>query len=65
MIVLSGGVTNLGEYLFGPLREEVKKRALPKVVEGLRIVRAELGDNAGVVGAARALLLTVAQGRNG
>jgi len=65
MIVLSGGVTNLGEYLFGPLREEVKKRALPKAVEGLRIVRAELGDNAGVVGAARTLLLTVAQGRNG
>lgn len=65
MIVLSGGVTNLGEYLFGPLREEVKKRALPKAVEGLRIVRAELGDNAGIVGAARTLLLTVAQGRNG
>lgn len=65
MIVLSGGVTNLGEYLFGPLREEVKKRALPKAVEGLKIVRAELGDNAGVVGAARTLLLTVAQGRNG
>ncbi|MDI6760081.1 MAG: ROK family protein [Candidatus Brocadiaceae bacterium] len=65
MIVLSGGVTNLGGYLFGPLREEVKKRALPKAVEGLRIVRAELGDSAGVIGAARALLLTVAQGRNG
>jgi glucokinase len=65
MVVLSGGITNLGEYLFAPLREEVKKRALPKVVEGLRIVRAELGDNAGVIGAARALLLTVAQGRNG
>lgn len=65
MIVLSGGVTNLGEYLFGPLREEVRKRALPKAVEGLRIVRAELGDNAGVIGAARTLLLTVALGRNG
>ncbi|MEK7821527.1 MAG: ROK family protein [Planctomycetota bacterium] len=65
MIVLSGGVTNLGEYLFGPLREEVKKRALPKAVEGLKIVKAELGDNAGVIGAARTLLLTVALGRNG
>ncbi|MFN3466134.1 MAG: ROK family protein [Candidatus Brocadiales bacterium] len=57
MVVLSGGVTNLGEYLFGPLREEVEKRALPKAVEGLRIVRAELGDNAGVIGAARAFIL--------
>lgn len=65
IIVLSGGVTNLGEYLFGPLREEVKKRALPKAVEGLKIVKAELGDNAGIIGAARTLLLTVAQGRNG
>ena len=57
MIVLSGGITNLGEYLFGPLREEVKKRALPKAVEGLKIVRAELGDNAGVIGAARTFIL--------
>ncbi len=57
MVILSGGITNLGEYLFGPLREEVKKRALPKAVEGLKIVKAELGDNAGVIGAARAFSL--------
>ncbi len=57
IFVLSGGVTNLGEYLFGPLRDEVNKRALPKAVEGLKIVKAVLGDNAGVTGAARALLL--------
>jgi glucokinase len=64
MVVLSGGIANLGESLFGPIREEVKERALPKAVEGLKIVRAELGDSAGVVGAARALLLRVAQGHN-
>jgi glucokinase len=57
IFVLSGGITNLGDYLFDPLREEVKKRALPKAVEGLKIVKAELGDNAGVIGAARAFML--------
>lgn len=59
IFVLSGGITNLGQYLFGPLREEVKKRALPRAVEGLKIVRAELGDEAGVIGAARTFLLKV------
>jgi glucokinase len=57
MFVLSGGITNLGEHLFVPIREEVKKRALPRAVEGLKIVRAELGDSAGIVGAARSFIL--------
>ncbi len=59
MIVLSGGITNLGERLFYPIHQEVKKRALPRATEGLKIVKAELGDYAGIIGAARSLLLTI------
>lgn len=59
VVVLAGGVSNLGDYLFNPIREEVKKRALPKAVEGLKIAKAELGDNAGVIGAARSVLLSL------
>lgn len=57
VVVLGGGVSNLGDRLFDSIKEEVKKRALPEAVEGLRIVKAQLGDNAGVIGAARSLML--------
>lgn len=59
IIVISGGVTNMGSKLFEPLREEVKKRAFEKAVEYLRIVPARLGENAGVIGAARSILIQV------
>jgi hypothetical protein len=35
------------------LREEAKRRALPAVAASLEIVPAALGDDAGVLGAAR------------
>ena len=56
MIVLFGGVTNLGENLVGPLKEEVKKRAFKKATESLRIELSQLGDNSGILGAARNIL---------
>ena len=56
MIVLFGGVTNLGEHLVEPLKEEVKRRAFEKVTESLRIELSQLGDNSGVLGAARNIL---------
>ncbi len=59
VVVLGGGVSNLGGYLFDPVREEVKKRAFPKAVEELKIVKAELGDSAGALGAARSLMLSL------
>ncbi len=52
MIVLVGGVTRAGEYLFAPLLESVKRRAFPSAVEACRIVPGALPDTAGVVGAA-------------
>jgi glucokinase len=56
MIVLFGGVTNLGEHLVVPLKGEVKRRAFKKATESLRIELSQLGDNSGVLGAARNIL---------
>ncbi|MCR4291023.1 MAG: ROK family protein [Candidatus Scalindua sp.] len=56
MIVLFGGVTNLGEHLVIPLKEEVKRRAFKKATESLRIELSLLGDNSGILGAARNIL---------
>ena len=56
MIVLFGGVTNLGEHLVEPLKDEVKRRAFKKATESLRIELSQLGDNSGVLGTARNIL---------
>jgi glucokinase len=45
-------VTRAGEVLFAPLRAEVKRRAFAVAAKACRIVPGELGDAAGVVGAA-------------
>lgn len=52
MIVISGGVTRAGDHLFKPLRAEVRRRAFRDASESCRIVSSELGDMAGVIGAA-------------
>jgi glucokinase len=52
MIVISGGVTRAGDHLFDPLRSEVRRRAFRKAADSCRIVPGELGDMAGVIGAA-------------
>ena len=56
IVVLFGGVTNLGENLLKPLKEEVKKRAFEKATESLRIEISKLGDNGGILGAAKSIL---------
>ncbi len=51
--VLGGGVTRLGELLFGPLHEAVREYALhPYYWESTPIVPAELGQDVGLYGAA-------------
>ena len=59
VVVVGGGISKIGDLLLNPIREEVAKRAFPKAVEGLKIVKAELGDNAGAIGAARSLMLSL------
>lgn len=52
VVVIVGGVTRAGDHLFTPLRSEVRRRAFDVAVEACRIVPGELGDAAGVIGAA-------------
>lgn len=54
--ILGGGVSKAGEYLFAQIREVYHKYAQDKAQEGVDIVAAELGNNAGVVGAAGLML---------
>ena len=52
VVVLGGGFARAGELVFEPARRVVRERALPPGAELVRIVPAELGPDAGVVGAA-------------
>lgn len=54
--ILGGGVSKAGEFLFSQIREVFYKYSQEKAQEGVDIVAAELGNNAGVVGAAGLLL---------
>lgn len=52
IIIIGGGVSEAGEYLFGPMRETVKKRAMKVPGGAVKIAKAKLGNDAGVIGAA-------------
>ena len=57
VVGFSGGVANYGPLLFKPMRAEVERRAFRAMVRGVRFLRSRLSDNAGLIGAARALLI--------
>jgi len=53
MIVLGGGVVEaLDDTFLDNIRAAVEKYALPNTLNGVQIVRAKLGDDAGILGAA-------------
>lgn len=52
VIVVGGGVMAAGEMLLQPAREEMIRRALPLQRDTVRVVAAEFGHEAGMVGAA-------------
>lgn len=52
IIVIGGGVAEAGEVLFSKIRATVLKRAMPGSAANARIVKAELGNDAGLKGAA-------------
>lgn len=54
MIVVGGGVAELGELLLAPARDLVRRYALPPGGRQVRITIAELGNEAGLVGGALA-----------
>lgn len=52
IIAIAGGVANLGDLLLEPARRIVRERAFPVAARAVKIVTAQLGDEAGVLGAA-------------
>jgi len=52
MIIVGGGVAQMGDLLLESARRVVKERAFQLSAQAVRIVPAQLGDNAGVLGAA-------------
>ncbi len=52
VIVIGGGAAQGWDLFIGPLRAEIKKRAFQQPAERARIVRATLGGDAGIIGAA-------------
>jgi glucokinase len=55
LVVVGGGVANAGALLFDPLHEALAGYAGLDFLRGLRVVPAELGGDAGLVGAAALL----------
>jgi glucokinase len=51
VVVLGGGVMGAGDLLLEPIRDEVARRALPPGRDAVRVVAAQLGPEAGMVGA--------------
>ena len=59
MIVIGGGVTALGHALLAEIRGVTYRRSLPLATGSLPIVLSELGDEGGVIGAARMISASV------
>ena len=52
VVIIGGGVARAGDVLMRPLRKHFRSYVLPLSARGVRIVRAKLGDDAGLMGAA-------------
>jgi predicted NBD/HSP70 family sugar kinase len=57
MVVIGGDLGEAGDLLLDPLREAVRRDALPAAVKGLEIVAGELGERANVLGALTLVLM--------
>jgi glucokinase len=51
LVVIGGGFASAGNFILDPAREIVRREALARAGYGLKIVRAELGTSAGLIGA--------------
>ena len=56
MVLIGGGVSSQEELLIRPLREKILKTAMPRFAEGLQVEAATLGNDAGMIGAAKFFL---------
>jgi glucokinase len=50
VVVIGGGIAQAGPLLFEPLERTVRARAVAPQAHTARVVPAEMGDNAGVLG---------------
>ena len=50
-IIVGGGVADAGDFLMVPLKETLMKRAMKVAGSVVEVVSAQLGNNAGVIGA--------------
>lgn len=51
LIVIGGGVSLQGDYLFAPLREEMKSKCFEKIYRSVEVTASNLQDRAGIYGA--------------
>jgi glucokinase len=56
-VVIGGGVSRAGRFLLERIVDHVRRRAFPQVLDACTFALAELGAEAGVVGAARVAML--------
>jgi glucokinase len=52
LLVIGGGLTKMGERLFGPVRRAIDLRAFATTARAVELRRAQLGDDVGILGAA-------------
>ncbi len=53
MVIVGGGVSNLGDLIFDPMREAIRKYSHdPAYYEDMRLERAALGEDVSIIGAA-------------
>lgn len=52
VVVLGGGVMAAGDLILDPIRREVERSAVAASADCCRVVAAELGQGAGMIGAA-------------
>lgn len=53
IVIIGGGVSSQEELLIKPLRRKVLAGIMPRFAEGLQVERAVLGNDAGLIGAAK------------
>lgn len=54
--VIGGGVSAVGNFVYNAITESVKKNVQKPLREGIKVIRAELGNDAGIFGAAGMVL---------
>jgi predicted NBD/HSP70 family sugar kinase len=56
LVIIGGGVVNIGDLLLASIRESIYRRSLPLATKDLTVTSGDLGGTAGVIGAAATVL---------